>query len=421
LPRTGNPEPPRLLTAAAAYAAAELLVPVALGGFFESGRAEALPFLGFRPWLLLAMVLFAAPRHWRSRLMLYGMALALAAVSETILLLALGAGNPWPEMLRGLAAGAGLAVALDLLVQAARRGLGRWGVAAAGLALAGLLFVPKVMVPYGLVVVAAHGGEPRAHRPPLMLMTGLPIIWGEKGAFDPGSRPAAAYLALREEYDVRPLDVLDSATLQRGRLLLLAQPRWLAPSELFALDQWVRGGGRALVLTDPALAWPSALALGDIRRPPPALLKPLLDHWGVRLGAASDSGLRIEELGGRRLAMAGVGRFASTSCRVGPAWLARCRIGAGAAILVADADLLDDRSWVAPGASGSERHRRLADNPLVVADLLDALAGLDRERLGGRVEWVAAGSDRKWALCLALLPILFTSALAGVVARRRPG
>ena len=31
---------------------------------------------------------------------------------------------------------------------------------------------------------------------PVMLMTGLPLVWGETGPFDPGSRPAAAYVEL---------------------------------------------------------------------------------------------------------------------------------------------------------------------------------------------------------------------------------
>jgi hypothetical protein len=87
-----------------------------------------------------------------------------------------------------------------------------------------------------------------------MLMTGLPIVWGEAGPFDPASKPAAAYVELQREFAFRPVDVLDADSLGRGKLLFLAQPQRLAPAELAALDAWIRGGGRALILTDPMLA-----------------------------------------------------------------------------------------------------------------------------------------------------------------------
>ena len=44
----------------------------------------------------------------------------------------------------------------------------------------------------------------------------------------------------------------------------LAQPA----EDLVALDDWVRGGGRVLLLADPMLEWPSKRPLGDPLRPP---------------------------------------------------------------------------------------------------------------------------------------------------------
>ena len=53
---------------------------------------------------------------------------------------------------------------------------------------------------------------------------------------------------------------------------------------LVELDQWVRGGGRLLLLADPMLEWPSERPLGDRLRPPPAFADTgLLAHWGLRL------------------------------------------------------------------------------------------------------------------------------------------
>ncbi|MFL6845237.1 MAG: hypothetical protein ACJ8ER_10185 [Allosphingosinicella sp.] len=180
-------------------------------------------------------------------------------------------------------------------------------------------------------------------------MTGLPLVWGEKGPFDPASRPAAAYAELGKDFAFRPVDVLDPASLSRGRLLLLAQPQRLAPAELAALDAWIRSGGRALILTDPMLNWPSELPLGDIRRPPPVgLLGPLLAHWHLAMDAPLEPEAIEARWNGKRIAMDSPGRLRSTSgdCAVDPGgWTASCRLGRGRVRVVADADLLRDSLW----------------------------------------------------------------------------
>ncbi len=94
-----------LIAAAAVYAAVELAAALA-AGFFLWGRAEALLFLALRPWLLLIAAFLVARYRAADRLLFYAAALFLAAASETLLLLGLGASNPWPQMLRGLAGGA---------------------------------------------------------------------------------------------------------------------------------------------------------------------------------------------------------------------------------------------------------------------------------------------------------------------------
>jgi hypothetical protein len=182
-----------------------------------------------------------------------------------------------------------------------------------------------------------------------MLMSGLPLVWGEKGPFDPSSRPAAAYVELSKRVDFRGVDLLDPATLGRGRLLILAQPQRLAPAELVALDGWIRGGGRALILNDPRLNWPSDLPLADIRRPPPVgLLEPLLMHWGLTIEAPAEAKEVETEWDGRRVAADSPGRLRSAGslCTVEAEGLAAlCRLGRGQVRVVADADLLHDSRW----------------------------------------------------------------------------
>jgi len=409
-----------LIAAAAAYAAVELGIGLAVG-FFLWGRAEPLLFLAFRPFLLLLGASLAAQYALRDRLLLYAAALLLAATCETLLLLGLGASDPWPQTVRGLAGGAALLLVFDAAFQLGRRLLGRWARPILTAALALLLLTPIGLRGYDVIALGDTEQKAAAVRPELMLMTALPIIWGEKGAFDPSSRPAAAYTALQREFSVRPLDVLDQTSLGSGRLLLLAQPRALAPEELVALDEWVRGGGRALILADPALVWPSELPLGDPRRPPAMhLLAPILSHWGIEIAPPAKRALVMEDRP-RRLAMAAPGTIAGTNptCRIERSRrLARCRIGRGQVILLADADLLQDSLWAAPGDAGGQRHQRRADNPLVVADLLDELAGTRRARVDGDAEWVAENSDASKAVLVAALPILLALVLAGFLRLR---
>ncbi|HYG30005.1 MAG TPA: hypothetical protein VD887_07305 [Allosphingosinicella sp.] len=415
--------PPRRASAAAApligaagFAACELGAGLLLGRFFEWGRAEALLFFAFRPWLLVMSAALVSAWTWPGRCAFYAAALALAAAAETMLVDSLGAGEPWSEMLRGLGAGAAVALVADLAVQMGRRWRQRAGPILAASALVALLGA-GAMRPYEALALGAT--TPRAQRgpkPPLLLMTGLPLVWGEGGAFDPDSRPSESYRMLEREYEVRPIDAIEPRTLADARLMLLAQPRLLAPEELVALDGWVRAGGSLLVLADPRLAWAREWTAGDALRPPAqSLLTPLLGHWGLTLG--SERGDMFEDAlgpegGERRLVLRAPGSLVASGsqCRVSERfYLARCRLGRGQALVLADADLLDERLWVRATPRGTERHLRIADNPLIVADLLDGLAGLSRPRADRPVSWLEiprspAGERR--ALLLAALPIL---------------
>ncbi|MEI6642360.1 MAG: hypothetical protein WCL10_10000 [Novosphingobium sp.] len=127
--------------------------------------------------------------------------------------------------------------------------------------------------------------------------------------------------------------------------LIVAQPRPLEPAENVALDAWVRRGGHLLLFADPLLTEESRFALGDPRRPADTvLLEPILAHWGLVLrldpGAARENaggGLPVS-LPGTLTARPG----AAPECRIDRAGLlAECCIGAGKALILADAALLE--------------------------------------------------------------------------------
>ena len=123
----------------------------------------------------------------------------------------------------------------------------------------------------------------------------------------------------------------------------MAHPLAQTAENLVALDQWVRHGGRVLLLADPMLEWPSKRPLGDPLRPPPMFMDTgLLAHWGLRLDAPDERGPQLRKLGGCEVLTVSPGSL-SGKCddQRATGLVADCRIGRGRATIVADADLLD--------------------------------------------------------------------------------
>ena len=185
--------------------------------------------------------------------------------------------------------------------------------------------------------------EPRAEvqRPVLMLLTTLPLLFPEQFTLE--SSGSKALTALETRYRVVPIGTTDAASLKQGRLLLLAHPLAQPADALVDLDRWVRRGGRVLLLADPKLDWPSERSLGDKLRPPPAFADTgLLKHWGLALSPPAESGPQQRELAGRQIVTVSSGTLAGSSCPVASGgFVARCRIGRGEAVVVADADFLN--------------------------------------------------------------------------------
>jgi hypothetical protein len=177
-------------------------------------------------------------------------------------------------------------------------------------------------------------------RPTLLLLTSLPLVFGEGFSLHEAGSPALK--ALQSRYRVVPISITDPPELAKGRLLLMAHPQAQPAEDLVALDQWVRRGGRVHLLADPMLEWLSKRPLGDLLRPPPMFTDTgLLAHWGLRLDSPEQRGPRVEKLGGFKVATVSPGELFGR-CRISADRLvADCAIGRGRAIVVADADFLD--------------------------------------------------------------------------------
>ncbi|MFC3102061.1 hypothetical protein [Altererythrobacter lauratis] len=221
-------------------------------------------------------------------------------------------------------------------------------------------------------------------RPVLALMGTIPIYWGEAdgltemllpvqiapdGDHDhandqghdhaPGRSHAHrqghthwARGVLEAQFALVPVSYLSAEALAAHTALLLAQPRALTAEENVALDGWVRAGGRVLLFADPMMTGESRFALGDRRRPQDvALLSPILTHWGLELlfDDEQQGGLRFlgedglgTDGGHFPVNLTGTWRSSNADCRLSHGdVVVTCRLGDGAAVLVADAAILD--------------------------------------------------------------------------------
>ena len=181
---------------------------------------------------------------------------------------------------------------------------------------------------------------PRSERPQLLLLTSLPLAFGETFAIEEAGSPVLQ--ALEARYRVQPIATVSEQSLGGAGLLLMAQPLAQPAEDLVALDRWVRNGGRVLLLADPLLEWPDSRPLGDPTRPPPMFMDTgLLGHWGLRLDAPDQRGDRAANLAGRPVTARSPGTLHGDCTLSGDRLVARCEVGKGTAIIVADADFLD--------------------------------------------------------------------------------
>ena len=198
-------------------------------------------------------------------------------------------------------------------------------------------------------------------RPRIQLMTSLPLVWGDDASMESilsdGSEPAPIYRYWQGQYDIAAVDSLENLAADDPDIIILAQPRAMDPADLTALDAWVRSGGDVIILTDPDLVWPSALPLGDRRRPlASGLLSPLLGHWGLELVAAAERNTDVVELrfGSYSFTTQGVGKLeplpeskaSDARCKASPGdFIVQCSVGLGQASIIGDADFLNAGFW----------------------------------------------------------------------------
>ena len=119
-------------------------------------------------------------------------------------------------------------------------------------------------------------------KPKLALLTQLPMQYGPGGpqAMMQGrAQPYVVYDQLQEFFDIEDMAPDFTALPEDTKVLMLVHPPKLNDDQLFAIDQYVLKGGRALVFLDPH----SEAMDPRAQMPNASSLVPLLGAWGVSM------------------------------------------------------------------------------------------------------------------------------------------
>ncbi len=130
---------------------------------------------------------------------------------------------------------------------------------------------------------------------PLMGSPGNPMM-GPRGG---GQPPWALIPEIRQQFELRPL-APDGAPIDGDvDVLMIVHPRGLSDAALYAIDQYVLGGGKAVIFVDPhAEAVPPASPMLAMPGETSSNLTKLLDAWGVSVSpdkvvGDKDSAIRV--------------------------------------------------------------------------------------------------------------------------------
>lgn len=217
----------------------------------------------------------------------------------------------------------------------------------------------------------------------IQLMTSLPIVWGDGASMESivsgKTSPAPIYAHWQRRHDIAAVDSFAELANSDTDVIMLVQPPAMDPADIVAVDDWVRAGGKAIILTDPMLVWHTEFSLGDKRKPlTSGLLSPLLGHWGLELQAPDEAGVGGVELefSDATITTVGIGTFKTVAkhqdshadCTFSTGnVIARCSVGEGQAIIVADADFLNDSFWSNEAGDSVGDAREFTD--MMIADL----------------------------------------------------
>src|SRR3954468_20645567 len=98
-----------------------------------------------------------------------------------------------------------------------------------------LLFTAAMLIVLGAIALWRSSAPAEQQQPRLLLLTSLPLMFGEGFSLEDSGSPALK--ALQSRYRVVPISVTSPAELRKGRLLLMAHPLAQPAEDLVALDE----------------------------------------------------------------------------------------------------------------------------------------------------------------------------------------
>ena len=147
----------------------------------------------------------------------------------------------------------------------------------------------------------------RTDEPVVGLVSSLPLT----GGFDPVqtrvTEPWIITSQISDLFDLMDLDIIEDEIDEDVDVLLLVHPKGATPRQLYAFEQYLFRGGRALVFIDPLAeadpATPPGGAMAGMPADRSSNLEFLLSHWGVEMPRETVVGdgryaLRISEADG---------------------------------------------------------------------------------------------------------------------------
>lgn len=120
------------------------------------------------------------------------------------------------------------------------------------------------------------------------LISSLPITGGAANPAAPGqgmSRPWTVVLQVQQLFELRDLGEITGPIADDIDVLLIVHPKDMTPAALFAIDQYVLGGGKALIFVDPFSEASAMLADPQAGRMQlhNSNLQELFTAWGIEL------------------------------------------------------------------------------------------------------------------------------------------
>lgn len=128
----------------------------------------------------------------------------------------------------------------------------------------------------------------RLKKPVIGFLGDLPLATGPGGAYaalQGNSKPYRIYQELEKKFRIDFLETSLSSIPSDVDVLLVAHPIKLPPATLYAIDQFVLGGGHVLAFLDPLSEIMLDTARGPVDAQVASSLGPLLAAWGVSMPA----------------------------------------------------------------------------------------------------------------------------------------